>query len=72
MTNPMKVIHNVETGETFEIEMTDAEYASHLESIKNAEIAIEAEKAAKAAKVTALNKLAALGLSEADLKALGL
>lgn len=72
MSNPIKVIHDVETGEILEIEMTDSEYASHLKSIEDAQAAIKAENLAKEAKVIALNKLTALGLTEADLRALGL
>lgn len=30
MTNPIITIHNTETGEVVEREMTDAEYASYL------------------------------------------
>jgi hypothetical protein len=36
MSNPTTRIHNIETGEVIEREMTDAEYASFLESKESA------------------------------------
>jgi hypothetical protein len=72
MSNPIKVIHNVESGQVLEVEMSDQEYAAHLQSVRDAEAKIKAEEIAKEAKIAALSKLKALGLTEADLKALGL
>jgi hypothetical protein len=73
----MKIIertHNIETGEIVDIERdeTAAEKKARLE--REAEIvAARAEAEAKAAKrATALAKLEALGLDEADLTAIGL
>jgi hypothetical protein len=72
MTKPMVRIHNTETNEVIDREMTDAEYETYL---------AEQEIAAKykqdfldqaALKEAAQLKLAALGLTADDLKALGL
>jgi hypothetical protein len=72
MTKPIVRIHNTETDEVLDREMTDAEYKIYL---------AEQELAAKrkqdyldeiAKKETAQAKLAALGLTADDLKALGL
>jgi hypothetical protein len=72
MTNPTIKIHNAETGEVIEREMTDNELAQY-EANQAAEVARQAAEAAKVAeKAAALAKLAALGLTEDDLKALGL
>jgi len=72
MPKPIKVIHNVETGEIVEREMTDDELAQW-ELDKAAALA---EKKARgdaiAAKQAAEAKLAVLGLTADDLKALGL
>jgi len=69
MTKPIKRIHNTETGEVIDREMTNAEYAKYekdneLQATERAE-AQQAKKAAEA-------KLATLGLNADDLKALGL
>ena len=58
-------IHDLETDEIIDREMTDAEFNE-----TQARIACETAKAAEKAAATA--KLAALGLTEDDLKALGL
>jgi hypothetical protein len=76
MTNPTIKIHNVETGEVIEREMTVEELTqmeadvAKAQEIRVAEAAALAE--AEAAKVAAQAKLAALGLTADDLKALGL
>lgn len=72
MTKPIIREHNIETNEIIDREMTDAEFA-HYES----ELAKEAERIAlieqaNLAKEVAQTKLAALGLTTDDLKALGL
>ena len=72
MSKPTIRIHNVETDEIIDREMTDAEFAKYeveqeAETIKAAET--EAQEEAKAA---AQAKLAALGLTVEDLTALGL
>jgi hypothetical protein len=67
-----KVIINCETGEVTERELNKAE--KDQQKIDEAQIAVEqAEAEAKAqAKATAEGKLAALGLTTDDLRALGL
>jgi hypothetical protein len=68
MSNLIK-IHNAETGEVIEREMTDAEFKAWDDGNK----AKAAKDAAEIAKRTAAEaKLAALGLTADDLKALGL
>jgi hypothetical protein len=72
MSRPTVRIHNMATDEVIDREMNDAEYAQHLENleakaIKDAEVEAKAE-----AKVAAEGKLAALGLTTDDLRALGL
>jgi len=72
MANPMIRIHDTATDEVIDREMTDAEYAEFIAGQEldaaNAELKakVEADKAAAQA------KLAALGLTADDLKALGL
>lgn len=73
-TRPTRVEVNCTTGEVQEIELTDAEVAQ-LEADR---IAFEAQKAiedqakadAEAAKASAQAKLAALGLTDAEISAL--
>ena len=70
MTRPMIRIHNTETDEVSDREMTDAEFAQYeaneaIDAIKQAET--EAKATTKAA---ALAKLAALGLSPEEIAAL--
>lgn len=65
-------IHNTETDEIIDREMTDAEFAQYQIDQAQAE-ALKAEFEAKAAaKAAAQTKLAALGLTVEDLQALGL
>ena len=65
----IRVEHNVATGEILEIELTPKE----IEERQAQAALVAAEKAETQAKrQTALSKLAALGLEEDDLKALGL
>lgn len=74
MTIPMKVIVNCETGVVSEIPLTDEEIAQR--DIDAANFAAEqaereaAEAAAQAAKASAEAKLAALGLTSEEIKAL--
>lgn len=66
--NP-KAYHNVNDEQ---IEITGAEYESLVSQWADAELAKEADEAAKAtAKATAEAKLAKLGLTTDDMKALG-
>jgi hypothetical protein len=72
MTKPTIKIHNTETDKVIEREMTDSEFAQYEIDQANA-IAEQAEAEAKAqAKAVAEGKLAALGLTTDDLRALGL
>ena len=71
MTNPMTRIHNTETGEIIDREMTNDEYALYQDSLKDP-ILSEAEIKANSDKAEAQAKLEALGLTSDDLKALGL
>jgi hypothetical protein len=72
MIKPMITIHNAETDEIITREMNDLEYTQYQKDKTNAE-AEKAEAEAKAqAKVAAEGKLAALGLTTDDLRALGL
>ena len=64
-----KRIHNVETGEILDIELTDAEI-QQLEQDDEAQAAKRAAEIAK--KNAAVAKLAELGLTVEDLTALGL
>jgi hypothetical protein len=72
MTKPMIRIHDLSTDELIDREMTDAEF----EQFKTSKLEIEAKKIADeaktAAKEAAQAKLAALGLTTDDLRALGL
>jgi hypothetical protein len=71
-TRPMLRIHDLATDEIVDREMNDAEYKQHLENLE-IKTAREAEAEAKAqAKIVAEGKLAALGLTTDDLRALGL
>jgi Holliday junction resolvasome RuvABC DNA-binding subunit len=68
MNKPIVVFHNVKTNEIIEREMNNKEFAQwELDQV--AEVARQAEQDAKAAaKESALTKLQALGLSEAEAK----
>jgi hypothetical protein len=69
MTKPIIRIHDQETNETIDREMTDSEFAAYSQELSE----IQAEEAAQlAAKEAVESKLAALGLTTEDLVALGL
>lgn len=72
MTKPMVRIHNIETNEVIDREMTDDEFAAYTaqKQLDAEQAALESE--AMAAKESAQAKLEALGLTADDLKALGL
>ena len=72
MTNPTIKIHNTETDEIIEREMTDNEYQVHLLRLDKLAAMEEKQAQAELAKDAAQAKLAALGLTADDLKALGL
>lgn len=71
MTNPMIRIHNTQTNELIDREMTDEEYQIYIDAQKEP-ILTEKELEVKQAKVEAEAKLVALGLTLDDLRALGL
>jgi hypothetical protein len=72
MTKPTIQIHNIETGEIVEREMSPAELAKYNESIESTNnMKAELEEKAQA-KAIAQGKLSALGLTTDDLRALGL
>jgi DNA-directed RNA polymerase subunit L len=71
-TKPLITIHNTETNEIIEREMTDVEFAQYQIDQTN-EQARQAEiKSKTQARITAQAKLEALGLTVEDLQALGL
>lgn len=76
MANDMIVITDGKTGQTIEREMTDAEQAERNTFLAQVETETQAQLLAQeqeqAAKQAAQAKLAALGLTTDDLKALGL
>jgi len=67
MSNPMIRIHNVQTDEIIDREMTDAEFSEYQSSLLP-----KPPTEAEVKRSAALAKLEALGLDEDDLKALGL
>jgi hypothetical protein len=72
MTNPTIRIHNLETDEVIDREMTDKEYKDYkAQQVIDAKILAKREEKAEA-KSAAEAKLAALGLTVEDLRALGL
>lgn len=72
MNKPMIRIHNVATGDIEDREMNDAEFAQWQKDTAQVEVQIEAEAQVEAKRAATLVKLAALGLTADDLKALGL
>lgn len=69
MSNPMIRIHNIETNEIIDREMTNAEFSDYQQSLLPKPLT-EQEVEAVAKKAAAEAKLAALGLTADDLKAL--
>ncbi len=72
MTRPTIKIHDCSTDEVIVREMNNPEYAQHQTDVAVAETNIAAKAEAEANKAAAQAKLAALGLTTDDLKALGL
>ena len=72
MSRPTVKFFDVETSEEIIREMNDEEYAVHLTLVKKVEDDLGKLNEAQAAKSAAEAKLAALGLTADDLKALGL
>jgi hypothetical protein len=69
---PITVVHNSETGQVEEREMTAEEFNLYQNTVDDAQLIIAAEKTQEQQKEAAVAKLIALGLTEADLRALGL
>jgi hypothetical protein len=72
MTNPTIKIVNTQTGEEIEREMNADELAQYDKEQAETQVTAEKKAAAETAKEAAQAKLAALGLTTDDLKALGL
>lgn len=72
MTRPTIKIHDCATDEVIEREMNDEEYSQHQIDVATAEAKVAAKAEGEADKAAATAKLAALGLTAEDLKALGL
>ncbi len=70
MSKPTIRIHDTATGKVIDREMTDAEYVAWQAQQAQNEALLQAETAKQAARQTALNKLAALGLTADEIKAL--
>jgi hypothetical protein len=67
---PMIRIHNSETNEIVDREMNDAEFAQHEIDLANAQAKLAETVAQAATKASAIAKLAALGLTEDEAKAI--
>jgi len=72
MTKPTIKIHNVETGEIIERDLTAEEIKQSIADEEASKKRQQAFQAVEAEKQAAQSKLAALGLTTDDLKALGL
>lgn len=72
MTKPIIRIHDLSTNEIIDREMNNDEYAQHLKDVAEAEARKAEQETKSQAKAAAEGKLAALGLTTEDLKALGL
>jgi hypothetical protein len=72
MTKPMIEIHNITTNEVVNREMTDAEYEQYQLDLAKTTAKHAEAIAIEEGKIAAQAKLAALGLTAEDLKALGL
>lgn len=67
---PTIAYYDIQTDKTTVREMTDEEYAEALKEQKIADALAKEEAKALAARISAMEKLAALGLTEAEIKAL--
>lgn len=72
MTKPMIRIHNTETDEIIDRQMTDAEYKAYEAEAKAYDDLLAKTAQALTDKAAAQAKLEALGLTVEDLQALGL
>ena len=71
-TRPTIRVHNTETDEVIDREMNDTEFAAYEIDQANYQAELAAAQAKATAKAAAEGKLAALGLTTDDLRALGL
>jgi hypothetical protein len=69
---PIISLFDSSTGQAVEREMTVEEFAIYENTIEDAQVLIQEHKAKEQQKEAAVAKLVALGLTEADLRALGL
>jgi hypothetical protein len=69
-TKPKIADHNTQTDEVIVREMTDDEFAQHQIDVANAQAEADKFDARIAAKESAIAKLAALGLTEDEAKAI--
>ena len=72
MSNPIIQVHNATTGEIIKREMNAAELIQYEADVAETQAKAQAQATKAAEKAAATAKLAALGLTEDDLKALGL
>jgi hypothetical protein len=72
MENPIIRIHNSETNEVIDRQMTDEEFEQYEKDRAEDEARLLLKEEAKQKKAAAQAKLAALGLTVSDLEALGL
>lgn len=70
MTKPQVAEYNIETGQSIVRDMTDDEIAQHEIDLANSQAMIAKMDARDAAKVSAIAKLEALGLTEDEAKAI--
>lgn len=70
MSKPIVKIHNAQTDEIIEREMTDDEFVDYQQAIVDSDAARLKVEAAKIARQSALDKLAALGLTADEVAAL--
>lgn len=70
MTKLMIRIHDLETNEIIDREMTDAEFQKYQDNKAQSDILNNQKAAVEAAKVSALAKLAALGLTPEEISAI--
>jgi aryl-alcohol dehydrogenase-like predicted oxidoreductase len=70
MTKPTVRIHNLETDQIIDREMTDHEFAEYTADQAQEKVKAEKEAALELAKTTAQAKLAALGLTEDEILAI--
>lgn len=65
-------IYDASTGQTVEREMTVEEYENYQNTVDDAQALIQEHKQKEQEREAAVAKLVALGLTEADLRALGI